>query len=130
MKRGTGAAQATTIPSFRSYSNFTGSQPMDRDYLICLAWLALWPAGATLEGLLVCFARRVRGSSRCLVDRLPGQLLAAGLMALQTSQPVYVCSAAPKHTDSLTHSFTNWPGLSLASRREAKVCSVTVPNTI
>ena len=51
-KRGTGAA--TTISSFRNYSDFTGSQPMDRDYLACLAWLAraLWPggpAGAKLE---------------------------------------------------------------------------------
>ena len=41
-KRGTGAA--TTIPSFRSYSDFTGSHPTDRDYLACLGWLALWPS--------------------------------------------------------------------------------------
>ena len=41
-KRGTGAA--TTIPSFRSYSDLKGSQPTDRDYLACLAWLTPWPS--------------------------------------------------------------------------------------
>ena len=44
---------------------------------------------------LACFARRARGPSRCHADRLPSLLLSAGLMALQTSQPDLVCSAAP-----------------------------------
>ena len=41
-KRGTGAA--TTIPSLRSYSDCTCGQPMGRDDLACLAWLALGPS--------------------------------------------------------------------------------------
>ena len=40
-KSGTGSA--STIHRFKNYLDFTGSQPMDRDFLACLSWLALWP---------------------------------------------------------------------------------------
>ena len=77
-----------------------------------------WPsgqAGATLEGRLACFAQRTRGPSRCLDNRLPGLLLSACLMSLQTPLPGLACSAAPlaqsspKHTHSTTGPFTHWP---------------------
>ena len=115
-KRGTRAA--TTIPSFRSYSGSQTSQVLSRwtetTWLASLGWPS-GPAGATLEGSLACFARRAWGPSRCHADRLSRLLLSSGLMALQTSQPGLVWSAAPlaqsspKHTHSLNQSFAHWP---------------------
>ena len=54
-KRGTGAA--STIPTLRSYSDFTCVQPMDCDYRACLAWLALWPSWCDTGGPPSCFVR-------------------------------------------------------------------------
>ena len=70
-------------------------------------------AGATLNDRPACFARRARGPSRFHADRQPDLLLSSGLMALRTSQPGLVCSAAPlaqsspKHTHSPIQSFTH-----------------------
>ena len=90
-----------------------------------LGWLTV-PAGATLEGHLACFIRRLfscpnsPNQGRCHADRLAGPLFSAGFTAHQT--PVtplpgkgLVCSASPlaqsspKHTYSPTQSFTHWP---------------------
>ena len=109
-ERGTGTA--TTIPRLESYSDFTCVQPMDRDYLTCLAWLTLWPSWCN------------NGVQHSLLppatpppvpaDRIPGLRLSAGLMAHQTLTGLN-CSAArlaqssPKHTLLPTQSFTHWP---------------------
>ena len=111
-KRGTGAT--TTFPSFRNHSDLTGSQPIDQDSLACLAWLALWPSWRDTGA---CFARRAWVPSPCHADRLPGLLLSAGWMALQTPHPGLVCWAAQlaqsspstPGTHSPTQSFTHWP---------------------
>ena len=110
---------------------FTCVQPMGRDHLACLARPAHWiswcdtggPPGE-LEG--PAGAKRTDG---------PGPRLSAGSMAHPTplpGQPGSVCSAAPpaqpspEHGQAFTHSALHSP----ASRREARLCSVTGPNTI
>ena len=110
---------------------YTCVQPMGRDNLACLARPALWsswcdPGGppGELEG--PAGAKRTDG---------PGPRLSAGSMARPTplpGQPGSVSSAAPpaqsspEHGQAFTHSALHSP----ASRREARLCSVTGPNTI
>ena len=78
------------ITSARSRESvYTWSQNvrrLDDSLLPCRLWPAGWggPAG--------CGEKR---RCRCHADRLPGLLLSAGLMALQTSLPGLVSSAAP-----------------------------------
>ena len=103
-KRGTEAA--TRIPSHRSYSGFKCILQMDRDYLDCLA-------GG--QPSLICLA-----SSRAQ----------PGWTANQTPLPGLVCSATPLAQSLIKHIFIHSSFNLLASRREAKLCSVTGPNTI
>ena len=117
-ERGTGAA--TTIPSLDSYSNrdFTCDQPMDRDYLACLAWLALralaqqlrywsaaWLASPGEHEGPVDAARTDYPSLRAHPTPLPGLVCSAGPQAQAQSLPII-----PKNTSSRTspaQSFTH-----------------------
>ena len=84
------------------------------------------PAGATPEGRL---PRRAQGPNRCHADRLPGLMLSAGLTSDITIRlSLFDCTAGAVFTPA--HTFILSIFHSLALRHEAKLCSVTGPNTI
>ena len=91
-ERGTGTA--TMIPRLGSHSDFTCVQPMDRDYLTCLAWLTLWSSWCNNGAPPNLLPPATPRAQPVPADRLPGLRLSAGLMAHQTL-PGLNCSAAP-----------------------------------
>ena len=123
--RGTGAA--TTIPSLRSYSDFTCAQAMDRDYLACLAWLA-WPSWCDTGGPPSPASSRAQPVPRgptAWSNALSGL---NGPSDITTRLSLFDCTAGAVFTPA--HTFILSIFHSLALRHEAKLCSVTGPNTI
>ena len=124
-KRGTGAN--TTFPRFRNHSDFTGSQQIDQDSprlagpLAQLArhWSLLRPASLSAQPV-----PRGQTTWSTALSWLDGPSDTTSRLS------VLGCTAGavvPKHT---WHTFTHSIFHSLASRREAKICSVTGLNTI
>ena len=104
---------------------------MDRDYLACLAWLALWPSWCDTGGqpsLLRPASLRSQPVPRGQTISSTALIWLDGPSDVTTRLSLVGCTAGAVVTQA--HTFTQSIFRSLASRREAKLCSVTGPNTI
>ena len=129
-ERGTGAP--TTIPSHRSYWDLICVQPMDRHYLACLDLLASCPSLCNTGGppSLLCPTslrpQHVAGATLTayLSAALGGLDCPSDTSHTTTRVNLFCCTASAVVTQpqKLFHSQASW--------REAKLCSVTGPNTI
>ena len=119
-KRGAGAA--TSIICLGRYSGFTYIQPMDRDYLVCLALLILRPSWCDTRGPLRLPSSpgpSLRHPAISRAQPVPrGKTWSAALSGLDgppDTTTILVCPAgppaqsSPKHSHSLTQSLTHKP---------------------
>ena len=128
-ERGTGAA--TAIICLGRDSDPTCALPTDRDFLACLARLALWPSWSDTGGppsSLRQASSRARPEPRGQTKWPPALSELDGLSGTITRLPLFswIASSVVTQTQTLTHSMFH----SQASRREAKLCSITGPQAL